>query len=186
MKIRIAGIADDSIVDGPGLRFTVFVQGCSHHCPGCHNPLTHDPNGGTEMDTDQIIREFSKNRLLSGITLSGGEPMEQAEACLELAKAAHGIGLSVWCYTGYTLDELLDFASFMKLRESGKYVDMIGNVYQFTSRVLLIHECDVLVDGPFIQEQRSLDLLYRGSRNQRLIDIRESIRLGYVELWKPQ
>ena len=107
MEIRIFGLADDSIVDGPGVRYTVFVQGCPHHCPGCHNPASHDFAGGTLMDTDGIIRKIGENPLLDGVTLSGGEPMCQPEACCAIADAAHAKHLNVWCYTGFTLDALL-------------------------------------------------------------------------------
>ena len=107
MEIRIFGLADDSIVDGPGVRYTVFVQGCPHHCPGCHNPASHDFAGGTLMDTDGIIRKIGENPLLDGVTLSGGEPMCQPEACRTIADAAHAKQLNVWCYTGFTLDALL-------------------------------------------------------------------------------
>lgn len=165
MKIRIAGIVDDSIVDGPGLRFTIFTQGCSHHCPGCHNPETHDPMGGREEETDRLIARMKKNPLLSGITLSGGDPMEQSAACAELAKAAHAAGLNVWTYTGYTWEQLL------KENEA--------------DRMALLGETDVLVDGPFIQSQRSLELNFCGSKNQRLIDVPSSLRNGRVVLWTP-
>ena len=107
MEIRIFGLADDSIVDGPGVRYTVFVQGCPHHCPGCHNPASHDFAGGTLMDTDGIIRKIGENPLLDGVTLSGGEPMCQPEACRTIANAAHAKHLNDWCYTGFTLDALL-------------------------------------------------------------------------------
>lgn len=107
MEIRIFGLADDSIVDGPGVRYTVFVQGCPHHCPGCHNPASHDFAGGTLMDTEGIIRKIGENPLLDGVTLSGGEPMCQPEACRAIADAAHAKHLNVWCYTGFTLDALL-------------------------------------------------------------------------------
>ena len=106
MDIRINGIVNDSIVDGPGLRLAVFVQGCSHRCPGCHNPQTHDPQGGAVRDTGEVIRLMDANPLLDGITLSGGEPFEQAAACLALARAARERGLSVWAYSGYTLEAL--------------------------------------------------------------------------------
>ena len=107
MDIRIAGTVDDSIVDGPGFRYTVFTQGCSHHCPGCHNPETHDFAGGRTVDTDAIVAQMRANPLLDGLTLSGGDPMEQPAPCAELARQAHALGLNVWCYTGYTLEQLL-------------------------------------------------------------------------------
>ena len=150
MEIRIAGTVDDSIVDGPGIRYTVFVQGCSHHCPGCHNPHTHDFAGGRVVDTEEIVAQLRGNPLLDGLTLSGGEPFEQPDACAELARQAHALGLNVWCYTGYMYEQLL-----------------AGDA----SRQALLSELDVLVDGPFLLAERSLDLLYRGSRNQRLIDV---------------
>lgn len=158
MLIRIAGITEDSIVDGPGLRLTVFVQGCTHHCQGCHNPETWDPKGGTEMDTNDIIALMDKNPLLDGITLSGGEPFLQSLQCNRLAVAAHRRGLNVWCYTGYTLEEIQDCLDPLPLS--------------------LLYYIDVLVDGPFIESQRTLELPWRGSRNQRLIDVRESLRQG--------
>lgn len=165
MNIRIAGVVNDSIVDGPGLRFSVFTQGCSHHCPGCHNPETHDPQGGHDEDTDALIAKMKKNPLLSGITLTGGDPLEQSAPCLELAKAAHASGLNVWAYTGYTWEQLLNRAD--------------------PDQMALLREVDVLVDGPFIQGERSLELDYRGSKNQRLIDVPATLRTGEVALWTP-
>ena len=165
MNIRIAGVVNDSIVDGPGLRFSVFTQGCSHHCPGCHNPETHDPQGGHDEDTDALIAKMKKNPLLSGITLTGGDPLEQSAPCLELAKAAHAAGLNVWAYTGYTWEQLLNRAD--------------------PDQMALLREVDVLVDGPFIQGERSLELDYRGSKNQRLIDVPTTLRTGEVTLWTP-
>ena len=165
MKIRIAGTVNDSIVDGPGLRFAVFTQGCPHHCPGCQNPETHDPNGGHEEDTDALIARMKKNPLLSGLTLSGGDPLEQSAPCLALAKAAHEMGLNVWAYTGYTWEQLL--------QENDP------------DRMALLREVDVLVDGPFILAQKSLELDYCGSKNQRLIDVPASLRENQVVLWTP-
>ena len=163
MDIRIAGTVNDSIVDGPGLRFTVFTQGCPHRCPGCHNPETHDAAGGTLADTDELIARFQKNPLLSGITLSGGDPMAQPSPCAHLARAAHAAGLNVWTYTGYTLEALL--------------------LENDEARLSLLRETDVLVDGPFHQAERSLELKFCGSRNQRLINLPETLRTGTVVLW---
>lgn len=165
MKIRIAGTVNDSIVDGPGLRFAVFTQGCPHHCPGCHNPETHDMNGGHDEDTGAIIEKMLKNPLLSGVTLTGGDPMMQPQACLLIAQAAHSKALNVWLYTGYTFEALL--------QEND------------ADRMALLRETDVLVDGPFILAQRSLELDYRGSRNQRLIDVKKSLEKGEAALWQP-
>lgn len=163
MNIRIAGTVNDSIVDGPGLRFTIFTQGCSHHCPGCHNPQTHDFDAGTESDTGEIISRFRRNPLLDGITLSGGEPFCQSSACLELAKAAHAIGLNVWAYSGYTFEELI----------SGK-----------AEWKELLAEVDVLVDGPFLLEKRTLECRFRGSSNQRLVDVKASMKQGIIVEWE--
>lgn len=158
MLIRIAGITEDSIVDGPGLRLTVFVQGCPHHCPGCHNPETWDQFGGRYMDTQEIIAKMDANPLLDGITLSGGEPFWQSYPCIELAEAAHERGLNVWCYTGFT---------FEKIKKDPYFRNLLDHI-------------DVLVDGPYIESLRTLELPWRGSRNQRLIDVQESLRKGKV------
>ena len=165
MEIRIFGTVEDSIVDGPGLRYSVFVQGCPHHCPGCHNPESHDFTGGKIADTADLIRPMQMNPLLDGLTLSGGEPMCQPEGCRILAKAAHAARMNVWCYTGYTWEALQQ--------------------EQDPARMALLREIDVLVDGPFIQAQRSLELKYCGSRNQRLIDVRKTLDAGEIVLWQP-
>ena len=154
MKMRIAGLVNDSIVDGPGFRYSIFTQGCPHRCPGCHNPQTHDFEGGRDIDTEEIIASFRKNPLLDGITLTGGEPFCQPEACLQLAKAAHASGLNVWSYSGYTFEEL------SAGREEWKS---------------LLQEIDVLVDGRFEMDKRTLECRFRGSSNQRLIDVQKSI-----------
>jgi anaerobic ribonucleoside-triphosphate reductase activating protein len=159
MLIRIAGITQDSIVDGPGLRLAVFTQGCPHHCEGCHNPETHDFAGGWLIDTGEIIAMMDKNPLLEGITLTGGEPFCQSEACIELARAAKKRGLNVWVYTGHTFRQLQQLGWRWRVR----------GLLRFT---------DVLVDGPFIQRLRTLDAPWRGSKNQRLIDVQRSIAEG--------
>lgn len=151
MLIRVANVIQDSIVDGPGLRLVVFTQGCPHGCEGCHNPETHSFTGGRLMNTEKIISMMDKNPLLEGITLSGGEPFCQPEACIELARAAKKRGLTVWVYTGYLYNDIL-------MRLSPVHRQLLDLV-------------DVLVDGPFIQELRTLDLPWRGSKNQRLIDV---------------
>lgn len=165
MDIRIAGTINDSIVDGPGLRFTVFTQGCFHNCPGCHNPETHDPMGGTVQDTDELVRRLDRNPLLSGLTLSGGEPFMQSAPCLALAQGAHQRHLNVWTYTGYTWEQLLQAND--------------------PEQMALLRETDVLVDGLFLINERSLELKYCGSRNQRLIDVQKSFQSGSVVLWQP-
>lgn len=160
MKIRLAGVVNDSIVDGPGFRFTVFTQGCPHHCEECHNPHTHDFAGGHEEDTEEIVRQFSRNILLSGITLSGGEPFCQPEACCELAKAAKARGLNVWTYTGYTFEQLK--AGFEAHPDWER----------------LLEQTDVLVDGRFERALKTLECPWRGSSNQRLLDAKASLAAG--------
>ena len=155
MQIRIAGVVQDSIVDGPGNRFTLFTQGCPHHCPGCHNPDSHAFDGGRLTDTDTLIADMRRNPLLDGLTLSGGEPFCQAEACLLMANAAHQAGLNVWAYTGYTFEQLLEEAD--------------------PARMALLSAIDVLVDGPFLLAQKSLAIQWRGSGNQRLLDMSASL-----------
>ena len=162
--MRIAGTVQDSIVDGPGFRFTVFTQGCSHHCPGCHNPQTHDPSGGTEHTVEELLERMRSNPLTDGLTLSGGEPFEQPEDCLLLAQGAHESGLNGWSYTGY----LFEF-----LRDQGT-----------EAQKALLREVDVLVDGPFLLDQRTLSLPWRGSRNQRVIDVPKSLENGDVVLFQ--
>lgn len=157
MKLKIAGIVDDSVVDGDGIRLTVFTQGCPHHCHGCHNPQTWSLDGGHEVDTEEIVQKLKENPLLSGITFSGGEPFLQPAPLTELAQAAHKLGLDVWSYTGFTLEEL----------------EKRTDVQQ------LLNEVDVLVDGPYVEALRDLTLRFRGSSNQRIIDLKE-LRRGRV------
>ena len=164
MRISLSGVTGDSIVDGPGLRLTIFTQGCLHHCPGCHNPQTHDPEGGSWADTEDILAAAAENPLLDGITLSGGDPFLQPVPCLALAEGAHKIGLNVWTYTGYTWEALLEENDADKLA--------------------LLKETDVLVDGPFLLAERSLELRFCGSRNQRLIDVKKSLAEDKVGLWE--
>ncbi len=153
---------EDSIVDGPGLRLTVFCQGCGHACPGCHNPATHDPAAGRLTEVAELLAVFAKNPLLSGLTLSGGEPFDQPQACAALAEQAKALGKSVWVYSGYLYEAL-------QTRQEA---------------APLLAAADVLVDGPFVLEQRSLELKFRGSRNQRLIDLHQSAKAGGVVLWQ--
>lgn len=164
MRISLSGVTGDSIVDGPGLRLTIFTQGCLHHCPGCHNPQTHDPEGGSWADTEDILAAAAENPLLDGITLSGGDPFLQPVPCLALAEGAHKIGLNVWTYTGYTWEALLEENDAEKLA--------------------LLKETDVLVDGPFLLAEHSLELRFCGSRNQRLIDVKKSLAEDKVVLWE--
>ena len=156
-SLRLSGIVRESIVDGRGLRFVVFCQGCPHHCPGCHNPQTHDFSGGKIVSLDRITAEISKNSLLRGVTFSGGEPFCQAGAFAELARRIKRLPghLDITVYTGYTYEQLLEMA------------DARPEVLE------LLREADFLVDGPYLEAQRDLTLQFRGSRNQRLIHLKE-------------
>jgi anaerobic ribonucleoside-triphosphate reductase activating protein len=164
MKIKLFGTANDSIVDGPGIRYAVFVQGCPHNCEGCHNPNSHDVNGGYWEDTDNIIEAIKKNPLLDGVTLSGGEPFMQARECAEIAKKAHETGLNVVTYTGFTFEEILN-----KANDENNFSELLENT-------------DILVDGRFMLELKSIDLNFKGSSNQRLIDVKSSLDNGKVIL----
>lgn len=168
MKMRIAGLVEDSIVDGPGLRLTVFAQGCPHRCPGCHNPHSWDPEGGREIDTAEIERRLARNPLLSGVTLSGGEPFAQAGAMAQVARNAKTRGLHVMVFSGDQFETLLERARS-----------------DDDARALL-EVCDVLVDGRFDIELRTLMLPWRGSSNQRLIDLPASLEAGQAVLWRAQ
>jgi anaerobic ribonucleoside-triphosphate reductase activating protein len=151
MEIRIAGIEPESIVDGPGLRYVIFSQGCTHNCPGCHNPETHSFNGGTVDETSRIVDEILENPLLSGVTFSGGDPFSQPEPFIDIAERLKGKGLGIWCYTGYTIEELLE-----KGTEAQKK---------------LLSHIDTLVDGRFILSRRTLSIPFVGSSNQRVLNL---------------
>ena len=155
--LDLSGIVTDSIVDGPGIRTVVFSQGCPHHCVGCHNPETWEFGCGTPMDIARIFQIVRSNPLCRGVTFSGGEPFAQAEEFGALARMLKIAGYEVASYTGYTFEQLLK-----------------GTKAQ---RALLEH-LDVLIDGPFVQEQKSLELAFRGSRNQRILDVPESLAQG--------
>ncbi|MEE3343003.1 MAG: anaerobic ribonucleoside-triphosphate reductase activating protein [Bacilli bacterium] len=162
MKIRLAvpHIQKDSIVDGEGIRGVIWTQGCPHHCLGCHNPETHDMKGGILVDVDDLKDEIDKLEGHDGITFSGGDPMVQADVCCELARYCHQKGFSVWCYTGYTFEELL------KLSKAKK------KILEF------LKEIDVLIDGKFILSEKSFDVIFRGSKNQRIINVSKSLKTG--------
>lgn len=157
-RLRIAGIIKESIVDGPGIRYVIFVQGCRHNCEGCHNPETHSFEGGSLTDTDTLLKEIKKNPLLDGITFSGGEPFEQAPVLGDLAAKVKKLGLNVITYTGYTFE----FLNENKNKSDGWKK--------------LLEETDILVDGRFELAKKSLMLKFRGSSNQRLIDVKRSIK----------
>jgi anaerobic ribonucleoside-triphosphate reductase activating protein len=164
MNIRIAGIIKESIVDGPGIRYVVFAQGCKHNCPGCHNPQTHSFSGGKLIGIDQIIEQIKRNPLLDGVTFTGGEPFEQAEQFAELGRRAQEMGLSVMVYTGYLYEVIIS----KKDLNSG------------WSKLLEV--ADILVDGPFIEAEKDYLLKFRGSKNQRIIDLNKTRLTGTVVL----
>lgn len=152
-KLRIAGLVEESIVDGEGIRFVVFTQGCPHHCPGCHNPATHSFEGGTLADIEDIYAQIKENPLLQGVTFSGGEPFMQAEVLFELGKKIKELGLDLTVYTGFV------------------YEDLIKNELPGAKELLSV--TDVLIDGPYVEAERDLTLKFRGSRNQRIINMKE-------------
>lgn len=159
MEIRIAGTASDSIVDGPGLRYTIFVQGCPHHCKGCQNPQTHDFDGGKIIDTDKILDDILADPLLDGVTFSGGEPFCSCEPLAELGKKIKEHGLNIITYSGYTFEEIYEN------RQNGHIQD-------------LLDVTDILIDGKFVEELKSLELHFMGSSNQRIIDVKKSLEAG--------
>ncbi|MDR0388560.1 MAG: radical SAM protein [Spirochaetaceae bacterium] len=158
--LTIGGIEAESIVDGPGFRYTVFVQGCDFRCPGCHNPALQSFSGGRRVSIAEITAAVRANPLLSGLTLSGGDPFTQAVPCAALAEQVRALGLTVVVYTGYLWEDLLaaDKPGWRRLIEAA----------------------DILVDGPFIQTQKNIELRFRGSANQRLIKVPQSLAAGRV------
>ena len=155
LPINVCGIEPESIVDGPGFRYVVFVQGCPHHCPGCHNPQTHDFNGGTLIDPLCLLPEIDENPLLSGVTFSGGEPFVQPKALLPLAREIKKRGLHLLIYSGYTYEQL----------------SALARTDQAIAELLRL--CDTLIDGPYVEEERDLTLQFRGSSNQRILQLRD-------------
>jgi len=153
LPIRIAGTERNSVVDGPGVRFVIFTQGCFHNCPGCHNPHTHDINGGHLTDTAELWKLIDSDPLIEGITFSGGEPFLWGKELAEIAAAAHKKNLNILTFSGFTFEQLAEKA------ESDDGIKA------------LLTESDYLIDGPFILEERDLMLKFRGSRNQRVLDI---------------
>ena len=155
--IHVAGFVNDSIVDGPGIRFTVFVQGCPHHCPGCQNPETWPLEGGVGYEPAQLLELVRRNPLVHGVTLSGGEPFAQAGALAPFVRLLKAQGYEVAGYTGYTFEELL--------AGTAEQQELLGLL-------------DTLVDGRFVQAEMSLELRFRGSRNQRILDVPQSLAAG--------
>ncbi|MDW7738715.1 MAG: 4Fe-4S single cluster domain-containing protein [Bacillota bacterium] len=158
MNLRVAGLQKESIVDGPGVRMTIFFQGCSHRCPGCHNPETHDSGGGTKISVHQLLKQIKVLESIDGITLSGGEPFEQPEAAAALASGIVSFGMNLVIYSGYTFEQLI---SGCKENPPVRRLLELGWL---------------LIDGPFLEAQQDLCLPFRGSRNQRIIDLSRSMK----------
>lgn len=156
--LRVIDIIDGTSVDGPGLRTSIYFAGCAHQCPGCHNKSTWDFHAGREMSLDQLIEHINDNGM--NVTFSGGDPLYQIDALTKLARSIKESGKSIWCYTGFTYEELVN---------DKRYLNLFDNI-------------DVLVDGPFIESLRDIDLPFRGSSNQRLIDVRNST-LQKITFW---
>lgn len=153
-------IQQDSIVDGEGIRSVIWFQGCSHNCPGCHNPETHDFNAGVIVSLEEMKAQIDELEFQAGVTFSGGDPMMQVEALTELASYVHEKGMNVWVYTGFTFEELMTLAE-----KNDNYRKAL-------------EEIDVLVDGRFVLELRSFDAQFRGSSNQRILDVKKSLEKG--------
>jgi anaerobic ribonucleoside-triphosphate reductase activating protein len=160
--IRLSGIAYESLVNGPGMRRVFFAQGCTHNCKGCFNPDTHDFNGGEERDIDELISDTLKNPILRGVTFSGGDPFEQADKFAYMAKSFKDNGLNVWSYTGYTYEQIIENKDNRKGWSE------------------LLNSIDVLVDGRFEKDKKDDKLRFRGSSNQRIIDVQQSLQKGEV------
>ena len=172
--VRVADIYKESIVDGEGYRMALFLQGCSHHCKGCQNPQTWDFNGGKEMQISDIIDMYNPD-IMDGITLSGGDPFFQADKMQELFDYCKNNSISLWAYTGFKFEEFLNYIN--KEKCDSRINDAMINMLKYT---------EVVVDGPFILEHRTLDALYRGSDNQRLINVKESLKANKVIEYIPE
>lgn len=155
--IRIAGIVNDSIVDGPGIRLAIFTQGCPHHCEGCHNPQTHDFEGGELVSLENLLEKAKSNPLLDGVTYSGGEPFCQAKQLYELGMEIKKLGMNLITYTGYTFEYLTSHAD-----SQNYYMELLS-------------VSDYLIDGPFQLDKRDILLKFRGSSNQRIINVQKSL-----------
>ena len=159
--LELSGIVNDSIVDGPGIRMTIFCQGCPHHCPGCHNPETWSFGCGTQIPVEALVEEVMKNPLCKGVTFSGGEPFAQAEGFAKLALLLKDKGYEVASYSGFTFEQLLDGTPAQRQ---------------------LLESIDVLIDGPFLLAEKSLELSFRGSKNQRILNVPASLQAGKAVL----
>lgn len=161
-QIRVAGFIKESIVDGPGIRFVIFCQGCPHNCKGCHNPSTHSFEGGNLFSPEEIVKTIDENPLLQGVTFSGGEPLCQVDGFLKLGKLVKDRKLHLLIYTGFTIEELEER---MKVEDNLRELLMLA---------------DHLVEGRYVEKKRNISLMYRGSENQRIIDMEEYFRTGEV------
>lgn len=157
--LRVMDIVPGTSVDGPGLRTSIYFAGCSHRCTGCHNPQSWPFDAGRDMTIGQIMEIVEENGF--NVTFTGGDPMYQPRAIAELADHLHAKGYSIWCYTGFTFSQLMDDAEMQEA----------------------LRRCDVIVDGPFQLSERDTSLRFRGSSNQRLIDVAKSIAIGNISLW---
>ncbi len=159
--LRILHIVEGTSVDGPGLRTSIYMAGCNHHCPGCHNPASWNPQGGEERSLDELMQVIAYNE--APVTLSGGDPLQQPDGTRDLiSRIKRELGYNVWCYTGYTWEEIVNDPKLFKV----------------------VQELDVLVDGPFKMAERDISLRFRGSRNQRLIDVQRTLDTGVLTLWQ--
>ena len=156
-EVRLSGIAYESLVNGPGMRRVFFSQGCKHNCEGCFNPETHDFSGGEVRNMDELIEDVLKNKMIKGVTFSGGDPLEQADKFAYMAKAFKDAGLNIWCYTGYTFEQVLE-----NMKKDSGLRELISNI-------------DVLVDGRFELKNKKEELKFKGSSNQRTIDVKRSL-----------
>ncbi|MDE6284412.1 MAG: anaerobic ribonucleoside-triphosphate reductase activating protein [Bacilli bacterium] len=162
MKVQLAAdLQPDSIVDGDGIRTVIWFQGCPHKCPGCQNPETHNINEGITLDIEEVKEKINQLEYQNGITLSGGDPFMQPKSASEIAQYAHSLGYSVWCYTGYLYEVII---------KDEKLMELLKNI-------------DVLIDGPFLLKEKSLNCKFRGSKNQRIIDVQKSLEQKEVVLY---
>ena len=166
--MRIVRIVEGTSADGPGLRTSIYFAGCRHHCPECHNPQTWDFLAGRDMDISEVLTTVLYND--APVTFSGGDPIYQAEAILPLARAIREAGLGIWCYTGFTFEQLKNGIDDVPATVLSDFLALV----------------DVLVDGPFIAEKKDLTLLFRGSTNQRLIDMRRTLASGEIVEFTPE
>ena len=192
VMLRIAGIERESIVDGEGYRFTIFTQGCNHKCYKCQNPSTWDFNAGTVADDKYIsdmLNEILNDPVLDGVTLSGGDPFYQAKDLIKICKYLKSKNINIWAYTGFIFEDFLiykkNIQTLKKDRNASIEINPSSNEIN-KYMIELLKYIDVLVDGPFIEEKKSLEVHYRGSTNQRLIDVKKSLRREKVVIYQLQ